>query len=101
MPAMAICASVVWPPRPVTTTKDRAKTTAIVVVMIAARHSGPKATNPISANTTGSPTFTTVSFDCGTFGRRQVSTAARFGNVSPMNHMAPMMMRNGRPSRAP
>lgn len=100
-PAMAIWASDAWPANPVSTTSDSASTMAISEVMIAARHSGPNASRPTTAASTGTSTLTGVSRAGGTGGSFQRSVAPRPGRRSPCTAMATMITRNGRPSLAP
>ena len=100
-PANAIWASDVCPAYPVRITNDRAMTTMITVVMIAPRHNGPKNNRPVTAATTGTPTDIGVTRAGGTAGSRHMSTAPRSGSRSPNATIATMMIRNGRPSRAP
>ena len=100
-PAKAICAREVCPPKPVRTTSDNASTDAISVVIIAARHRGPKANRPTTARTMGTRTDTGVTRACGTEGNFQLLTAPRSGSRSPSTTMVTMMTRKGIPSRAP
>ncbi len=100
-PANANCASDVWPANPDRITNDSASTVAITVVMMAARHSGPRKISPPTASATGTNTDTGVTFAGGTEGSFQSSTDSREGNRSPARTMTTMMMRKGRPSRAP
>ena len=100
-PANAIWASDVWPAKPVITTNDSAITVAITVVMIAPRHSGPRARRPATASDNGTSTETGVTLAGGTAGSLKSSTAPRSGNRSPNTTIAMMMIRNGSPSRAP
>ena len=69
--------------------------------MIAARHNGPRNTNPAMAITNGKPIENTDNFAAGTEGRRQLLTDPRSGNRSPSTTIVTMMIRNGKPSRAP
>lgn len=100
-PAKAIWASDVWPPKPVRITRESANTTAMVVVMIAPRQSGPRNNSPAMASPGGANTVRGVILARGTAGSFQLSTAPRSGSRSPSATMATMITMNGNPSRAP
>ena len=73
----------------------------MIVVIKAARQSGPNANKPISASAVGTNTENGVIRAGGTDGSFQLLTAPRSGSRSPSKTIVTIITINGIPSRAP